>query len=190
MISIHPPRVGRDQRLVWYQGDVEHFNPPAPGGAGPGPLASGAAGGPFQSTRPGWGGTRRPGQGGGNRPISIHPPRVGRDSQHWPGSRPGCISIHPPRVGRDLLDEGARLGRTISIHPPRVGRDLQHKDIFDREGDFNPPAPGGAGPKPYCDLVYCGLFQSTRPGWGGTPLSFCASNFDIFQSTRPGWGGT
>ena len=102
----------------------------------------------FQSTRPVWGATVGvlvivPNA----QQISIHAPRVGRDSavgqlrdrQQYFNPRAPCgarhaigiqaarieaISIHAPRVGRDkkwrnLTDDEAE----ISIHAPRVGRD-------------------------------------------------------------------
>ena len=87
-----------------HNGDSKfHFNPPAPGGAGRDGLMDVFKLPIFQSTRPGWGGTTseacsvvdmafqstRPGWGGTSKSrtgaclerISIHPPRVGRDSK-------------------------------------------------------------------------------------------------------------
>ena len=80
------------------------------------------------------------------RMISIHAPRVGRDSNSWSMSvfsnvfqstRPVwgatikpfftvtsiTISIHAPRVGRDAMAKELGLIHVISIHAPRVGRD-------------------------------------------------------------------
>ena len=34
LISIHPPRVGRDTRSCWLAGCIEYFNPPSPCGEG------------------------------------------------------------------------------------------------------------------------------------------------------------
>ena len=79
-ISIHPPRVGRDDA------------PPS--------ITDGTM--PFQSTLPVWGGTVPAPGDLRARYISIHPPRVGRDlrpATHRAGFN--LISIHPPRVGRD-----------------------------------------------------------------------------------------
>ena len=106
----------------------------------------------FQSTRPVWGATVGvlvivPNA----QQISIHAPRVGRDSavgqlrdrQQYFNPRAPCgarhaigiqaarieaISIHAPRVGRDYLTM-LELGATpqISIHAPRVGRDPGHQ---------------------------------------------------------------
>ena len=172
LISIHPPRVGRDGRLS--MGCTKHDL--------------------FQSTLPVWGGTctrcyknrvspdfNPPspcGEGPPNQDldvpffvISIHPPRVGRDRNCWgacttsrnfnPPSPCGeglahnsnfdakfVISIHPPRVGRDRVAWSRKYKESISIHPPRVGRDALlsiSRSIWD-------------------------LFQSTLPVWGGTQV--------------------
>ena len=100
------------------------FNPPAPGGAGLTMRPYTLGFWPFQSTRPGWGGTFA---------FVFIPPCF-------------IISIHPPRVGRD---EGLLRSELMSI-------------------DFNPPAPGGAGPPGWNLSAPPQTFQSTRPGWGGT----------------------
>ena len=59
-----------------------YFNPPSPCGEGLafGPHCSQAAL-EFQSTLPVWGGTRREQDEPRRDKISIHPPRVGRDSK-------------------------------------------------------------------------------------------------------------
>ena len=80
-----------------------HFNPRAPCGA----RLFGQQFGQlndrlFQSTRPGWGATRQDRQ----------PPFL------------SGISIHAPRVGRDTVDAAPIVWCKISIHAPRVGRDF------------------------------------------------------------------
>ena len=79
-ISIHAPRVGRDVATsVHYF--IIHL---------------------FQSTRPVWGATFLISQLGYQCPISIHAPRVGRDlPKRYTAFRRSEISIHAPRVGRD-----------------------------------------------------------------------------------------
>ena len=190
-ISIHPPRAGRDQVLRF-------------------PHAA--------------------------QFISIHPPRAGRDCDHrHRGCRRG-ISIHPPRAGRDR--RGDRSYRTTcgfqSTRPVRGGtgswwtvrRSLRHfnppapcgagptVEITDRpKGNFNPPAPCGAGLVVQPDKSKRIGFQSTRPVRGGTghrgdaqhraQISIhppragrdeqnCVKKVStpVFQSTRPVRGGT
>ena len=78
------------------------------------------------------------------------------------------ISIHPPRAGRDTNSAYKVYGRDISIHPPRAGRDTAEVVVVDYKTDFNPPAPCGAGL--YCtrNRTTATQFQSTRPVRGGT----------------------
>ena len=168
-ISIHPPRVGRDRPLSAYQdGSIADFNPPSPCGEGrvflsdlilylyfnpPSPCGEGRPvwgchcnGCKFQSTLPVWGGTHCSLWLHDDYYISIHPPRVGRDTSYLDDYNATIISIHPPRVGRDRNPGTVKAGWQISIHPPRVGRDLLFR------------------PKSYVWL----RFQSTLPVWGGT----------------------
>ena len=81
-ISIHPPRVGRDRRYLGYDRDHNSdFNPPSPCGEGPGrartlipsvndfnPPSPCGEGPVLADVFTAW------------MPISIHPPRVGRDA--------------------------------------------------------------------------------------------------------------
>ena len=56
----------------------------------------------FQSTLPVWGGTADALNWAGKVSVSIHPPRVGRDTIWRRFGGKACeVSIHPPRVGRD-----------------------------------------------------------------------------------------
>ncbi len=77
--------------------------------------------------------------------ISIHAPRVGRDSSSLPNlTKVFSISIHAPRVGRDPGAVIVRVASNISIHAPRVGRDeFQTFENYQSE-HFNPRAPCGA----------------------------------------------
>ena len=79
LISIHPPRVGRDFSFGAVIPLLAYFNPPSP--CGEGHSFSGGQGYPHT--------------------ISIHPPRVGRDTKSTGTGQIFSISIHPPRVGRD-----------------------------------------------------------------------------------------
>ena len=126
-ISIHSPRVGRDQAELQAYADRLRF----------------------QSTRPAWGETECTCVRWGAIIISIHSPRVGRDQNASDNPKWWPISIHSPRVGRDLstisrsssrrhfnplAPRGARRSPVvspvrlglISIHSPRAGRDRRH----------------------------------------------------------------
>ena len=79
-ISIHAPRVGRDIYKAYHNGVIDNFNPRAPCGARL-TLAGGLQGGEkFQSTRPVWGATSFEIISRILGAISIHAPRVGRDT--------------------------------------------------------------------------------------------------------------
>ena len=106
----------------------------------------------FQSTRPVWGATAANAAFCLFLAISIHAPRVGRDSNsrrvgflcvdfnprapcgarrvpHVGKSGNVLISIHAPRVGRDVRNVLALRIDIISIHAPRVGRDSKFDDF-------------------------------------------------------------
>ena len=176
-----------------------HFNPPSPCGEGlhnagiplrlvyfnpPSPCGKGL---PFDPS------TKL------ELPISIHPPRVGRD-RGFPVEeyQTVMISIHPPRVGRDAdlgrfttydrnfnppspCGEGPGgqdlrpVSKAISIHPPRVGRDHGGQCHEMEPCDFNPPSPCGEGLCVYAAVVGLQQFQSTLPVWGGTWVAHTAT---------------
>ncbi len=100
----------------------------------------------FQSTLPVWGGTNTSFYMGTPAPISIHPPRVGRDNF--------------------LLSKAFLYG--ISIHPPRVGRDSSGWSWGGMDWNFNPPSPCGEGRRRRPGSCRRWRFQSTLPVWGGT----------------------
>ena len=149
-ISIHAPRVGRDEgiSLESFLSRLD-FNPRAPCGARPMLCFSEYS----------------------DSEISIHAPRVGRDfipplvlySLDYFNPRAPCgarrrhlpllrvehaISIHAPRVGRDFENPYYDNSDEISIHAPRVGRDASHSQLLRSDLEF----------------------QSTRPVWGATSL--------------------
>ena len=126
------------------------------------------------------------------RGISIHAPRVGRDSSNFAlinspplfqSTRPvwGATTLAPVAVSVTIFQSTRPVwGATtfppscrsllihISIHAPRVGRD-NHKSAWNRQ---------------YPE------FQSTRPVWGATRFAPLPLADTLFQSTRPVWGAT
>ena len=102
-ISIHSPRMGRDPLR----------------GPGQRPMRR------FQSTLPAWGETinahTSPTKGQYFNPLSPHGERLVRDI--WHGNTP-FISIHSPRMGRDSRGGEDMMEELISIHSPRMGRDF------------------------------------------------------------------
>ena len=169
-ISIHSPRMGRDEGL---RIDADRLNV-------------------FQSTLPAWGETSerctpcrcRP----DFNPLSPHGERRGRDSRPLPysqfqstlpawgetGQDPGAaghhpISIHSPRMGRDQISLAFEQAEKISIHSPRMGRDHTAHSMPWEERNFNPLSPHGErrGLLPKCQTP-TNPFQSTLPAWGET----------------------
>ncbi len=124
-ISIHPPRAGRDIMDNAISGQMKHFNPPAPCGAGlrNSPLTLSHA--RFQSTRPVRGGTTsrtaclpEPGTFQSTRPVrggTSRPPKPGMSAGYF---NPPAPCGAGPRV---ITIKGGFTN--ISIHPPRAGRD-------------------------------------------------------------------
>ena len=83
-----------------------------------------------------------------------------------------------------------RSAKFQSTRPVRGGT-LPFNGSNPIRGNFNPPAPCGAGLKFSPGTFNAMLFQSTRPVRGGTPLlGMCSRTQFPFQSTRPVRGGT
>ena len=123
----------------------------------------------FQSTRPVWGATAACNSVELCGLISIHAPRVGRDSGHH-------LVRHHPGDFNPRAPCGARLVCLV------LERRLhQH---------FNPRAPCGARPPSPDSIRSWQLFQSTRPVWGATGQRVFLRQRQQFQSTRPVWGAT
>ena len=166
-ISIHPPRVGRDAVLAGHglQNFLFQSTLPVWGGtckAGT-PMA---ADGKFQSTLPVWGGTRP------DAACSCKQFQFQSTLPVWGGTGlfvalalVFVISIHPPRVGRDRCFWQLQLRRgVISIHPPRVGRDRASKSrLLWALAHFNPPSPCGEGRIPFPCVVVFSDFNPPSP---------------------------
>ena len=123
IISIHPPRAGRD----YYNGSAAQ------------PI--------FISIHPPRAGRDQGSNVGFDTPgISIHPPRAGRDAYQLAWAAPSPISIHPPRAGRDYnpLHNYDRTEEFQSTRPVRGGTS-SIQVITSYSKYFNPPAPCGAG---------------------------------------------
>ena len=167
-ISIHPPRVGWDQSLIYIKATCIDFNPPTPCGVGLRDCCNLYISCQFQSTHPVWGGTVVDDVAFADPNISIHPPRVGWDGHgHKPvvlvgdfnpptpcgvGPRFRHKTLLPLRFqsthpvwGGTLLSTLGGFFMSISIHPPRVGWDLSSLMRYSTLTNFNPPTPCGVG---------------------------------------------
>ena len=168
--SFNPPSPCGEGRFFWMQNQrICSFNPPSPCGEG---LRNGGyftALSVFQSTLPVWGGTKfsRPARAGQAFQSTL--PVWGGTCKNARKTAKTGVSIHPPRVGRDSQFVSLFKGLLgVSIHPPRVGRDCANLSGCDIANGFNPPSPCGEGPISFMLDVPLGLFQSTLPVWGGT----------------------
>ena len=140
--------------------------------------------------------------------VSIHAPRVGRDSSCWrarsirrcfnpraprgarhkrAGQKPPAprVSIHAPRVGRDS-DHGTREAAADGFNPraPRGARRVAYSHAPSRTG-FNPRAPRGARHHRKQVKYAAVMFQSTRPAWGATALAGSEREFAAVSIHAP-----
>ena len=191
-ISIHAPRMGRDCSSQHPQACGRHFNPRAPYGARQPRTLYVHRPHEFQSTRPVWGATVLFCRSAFVCGISIHAPRMGRDSYaamrdepepRFQSTRPvwGATKMVIGERLRLLFQStrpvwGATIGIremedavAISIHAPRMGRDSYHKSIQCRPYGISIHAPRmGRDPSMNRLWLHAAGFQSTRPVWGAT----------------------
>ncbi len=126
-VSIHAPRMERDLRRLRILLRRAGFNPRAPYGARPSSASDTSAPCRFQSTRPVWSATPFAFE---HRheviPVSIHAPRMERDSSHRSRqhSHP-CFNPRAPYGARPVNGSGAWTLTSVSIHAPRMERDDQ-----------------------------------------------------------------
>ena len=143
-ISIHAPRVGRDQGRATIR-PLMYFNPRAPCGARLRHMLREKAPRNFNPRAPCG---ARPPRGATSRrlaDISIHAPRVGRDNGRLnPSKGMKRFQSTRPVWGATSVNDGKAYLQNISIHAPRVGRDAGKR--FDQvcRAYFNPRAPCGA----------------------------------------------
>ena len=213
-ISIHAPRVGRDVLHKRKKTVYPDFNPRAPCGAR---RLSGLIFRKsylFQSTRPVWGATISPACIYSKHGISIHAPRVGRDT----GSATNCVCIKKFQSTRPVWGAtpiatrfagananfnprapcGARQCRKcricrfvkISIHAPRVGRDASEAYKSNRTL-ISIHAPRVGRDEEYINQIcdYNISIHAPRVGRDRRNSDRCLTQAQ-FQSTRPVWGAT
>ena len=163
VISIHAPRVGRDERD--YQDGTASYT--------------------FQSTRPAWGATAPYGDNSGCKKFQSTRPAWGATSVGMRRENREVISIHAPRVGRDeaMLSPGRRR-RYFNPRAPRGARlDVRAGDVF--QPYFNPRAPRGARLHRKRIVQPTLRFQSTRPAWGATTNVGFSTSFGLISIHAP-----
>ena len=181
VVSIHAPRVGRDDDNWCWSFSSAEFQSTRPAWGATIVSRVRDEGQRFQSTRPAWGATGICVYFVAARAVSIHAPRVGRDIRTRSALCFLCVSIHAPRVGRDNPSTFARQRVRVSIHAPRVGRDAGGSEPFSsRSVSIHAPRVGR-------DVLLknqtsANQFQSTRPAWGATadvPARDCLQHVSI-----------
>ena len=146
-VSIHAPRVGRDNAKLILSRSPRCFNPRAPCGARQSVRLSGVQDCVFQSTRPVWGATHNARRTADLCVVSIHAPRVGRDVWSCPcHARRRRFNPRAPCGARLVRDINFAVACGVSIHAPRVGRDPLRSSTPSTMRSFNPRAPCGARP--------------------------------------------
>ena len=171
-ISIHSPRMGRD--LGWISGPARRgdFNPLSPHGERRWLFSSFRVRKRFQSTLPAWGETINI-RGRSTAPkISIHSPRMGRDSltlRHGdvvtdfnplsPHGERRCCSWPPVGYGEVFQSTLPAWGETRS---PRSDRRRDHFNPLSPHGERRTPRPSGRIPRNFNPLSPHGERQQTH----------------------------
>ena len=125
-VSIHAPRVGRDD-----------------------PFGDGGGEAEVSIHAPRVGRDRLLLRAAGVEGVSIHAPRVGRDTVACWGrnSRRQCFNSRAPRGARHVAHVSPGVYMIVSIHAPRVGRDSASPFARAVTSGFNSRAPRGARPR-------------------------------------------
>ena len=199
-ISIHAPRVGRDQADgADCTGDL-HFNPRAPCGARRSSDTISIRASRFQSMRPVWGATRIFCRTARAVFISIHAPAWGATLPACPQACPAAFQSTRPRGAR--LRVCNNLYHLLHFNPrARVGRDSIGITTSEADAVFQSTRPRGARLDAPAFGDFHGAFQSTRPRdimWRSavdfnprarvgrdSPSIAVFPKLPLFQSTRP-----
>ena len=213
LISIHSPRMGRDQTCPFRVDSNGQFQSTLPAWGETGAELEVTHAFVFQSTLPAWGETNERSASTGKKAISIHSPRMGRDrggggidgkgshfnplSPH--GERPTNTAYKTsgpsfqstlPAWGETHRGHPPSHGGGISIHSPRMGRD-QARDRRQAGDAISIHSPRMGRDKFQNTRSAPAQFQSTLPAWGETLPGYQLSSGEIlFQSTLPAWGET
>ena len=100
-ISIHSPRMGRDCNCKFPMTPFINFNPLSPHGERPALRAAEEQRQEFQSTLPAWGETVTRSRAFASSAFQSTLPAWGETGGRGAGDEAGGISIHSPRMGRD-----------------------------------------------------------------------------------------
>ena len=169
VISIHAPRGGSDQRILFPIFAVSNFNPRSPWGERPPSRPCLMVGSEFQSTLPVGGATC---------------PDQNRSKQH-------AISIHAPRGGSDTLAvEMLKVSPDFNPRSPWGERRTRLRASMGSEG-FQSTLPVGGATSAVPAFTYTSNDFNPRSPWGErlSPSRLCNRDAE-FQSTLPVGGAT
>ena len=123
--------------------------------------------------------------------ISIHAPRVGRDTRRVMTSCSAArFQSTRPVWGATRGWKKQYNGAKFQSTRPVWGATAPTGSPAERSPNFNPRAPCGARHDVAILILSVIEFQSTRPVWGATPYVCVENRVGRFQSTRPVWGAT
>ena len=192
-ISIHAPRVGRDHIYTTKMDGREIFQSTRPVWGATDLLAQeyDTKNG-FQSTRPVWGATIFVLLSFLAKKISIHAPRVGRDSEfrmdfvYFLNFNPRA----PCGARRRKISRSERHCIFQSTRPVWGATEFQAFENYQPK-HFNPRAPCGARRERLLKRCVVRCYFNPRAPCGARP-GYVTNTFDglKFQSTRPVWGAT
>ena len=142
-ISIHSPRRGRDRHGVFLPAETQKFQSTLPAWGETAYVRAADMISPFQSTLPAWGETHLYGQGIRTNEFQSTLPAWGETVALVFLLAHIAISIHSPRMGRDSRGGEDMMEELISIHSPRMGRDPFPSGCSGCPDYFNPLSPHG-----------------------------------------------
>ena len=101
VVSIHAPRVGRDGQGLHAEGEDRGFQFTRPAWGATNQATERRTDRTFQFTRPAWGATTAKAKNTDNAWFQFTRPAWGATPYYTPGKARRDVSIHAPRVGRD-----------------------------------------------------------------------------------------
>ena len=143
IISIHSPRMGRDGETANATPNTMKFQSTLPAWGETAYVRAADMISPFQSTLPAWGETHLYGQGIRTNEFQSTLPAWGETVALVFLLAHIAISIHSPRMGRDSRGGEDMMEELISIHSPRMGRDPFPSGCSGCPDYFNPLSPHG-----------------------------------------------
>ena len=170
VVSIHAPRAGRDANKILRQTSMVTFQSTRPArGATSLQRLQITTQTSFNPRAPRGARPREERRTAGRTGFNPRAPCGARRVPSLSDDLPQIVSIHAPRVGRDShARKHARWPRSFQSTRPVRGATTAGPQTKARHRGFNPRAPCGARLKTSIAAVFPNQFQSTRPARGAT----------------------